>query len=112
MVKMEKILVTWMDHRKCQGLNVTFDDTKNKAMQMECFNYLKEETVPMPDFVASTGWFYKFKTSYIFHSIKRLGEAKSTDEDAAATYPDRLKAIMDLGGGGGVLQAPVVLQYG
>ena len=103
MVKMEKILVTWMDHRKCQALNVTFDDTKNKAMQMECFNYLKEETVPMPDFVASTG--------YIFHSIKRLGEAKSTDEDAAATYPDRLKAIMDWGGGGR-LQAPVVLQYG
>ena len=36
MVRMEKILVTWMDHRKRQDLNVTFDDTKNKAM--ECYS--------------------------------------------------------------------------
>ena len=30
MVRMEKMLVTWMDHRKRQGLNVTFDDTKGR----------------------------------------------------------------------------------
>ena len=32
MVRMGKMLVTWMDHRKHQGLNVTFDNVKNKAM--------------------------------------------------------------------------------
>ena len=32
MVRMEKMLVMWMDHRKRQGLNMTFDDTKKKAM--------------------------------------------------------------------------------
>ena len=57
MVCMEKMLVMWMDQRKRQGLNMTFDDTKNKAM--DCYNYLKEkETGLVPKFSASTSWFY------------------------------------------------------
>ena len=88
----------WMDHRKCLGLNVTFGDTKKKAM--DCYNYLKEkETGSISEFIASTGWFYEFKTHYGFHNVKRSGEAKSTDEDAAASYPDRLSAIIEGGGG-------------
>ena len=99
MVRIEKILVMWIDHRKRQGLNVTFDDNKNKAM--ECYSYLKEnETGPVPNFVASMGWFYKFKVRYSFPRVKRSGGVKSTDEDAAASYPDRLKAIIEGGGGG------------
>ena len=47
MVRLQKMLVTWMDHRKRQGLNVTFDDFKKKAMG--CYNHLKErETAPYP----------------------------------------------------------------
>ena len=96
MVQMEKMLVMWMDRRKCQGLNVTFEDTKNKAMN--CYSYLKEkETGPVPDFIASTAWFHKFKTHYGFHSVKHSGKAKSADEDAAASYPDRLRAITEEG---------------
>ena len=77
------MLVTWMDHKKRLGLNMTFDDKKNKAM--ESFNYLKEREIgSLPDFVTSTGWFYKFKTHYGFHSIK-------------SSYPDRLKTIIEEG---------------
>ena len=80
-VRMEKMLVTWMDHRKRQGLNVTFDDTKEK------------ETGPVPEFFASMGWFYKFKTRYGFHYVMRWREAKIADKDATASYPERLGAI-------------------
>ena len=66
---------------------MTYDDTK-KAM--DCYNYLKEEAGPVPEFVASTGWFYRFKTCYGFHNVKHSGEAKNADEDAAASYPDCL----------------------
>ena len=98
---MEKMLVMWMDHRKHQDLNVTSDDTKNKIM--DCYNYLKEkETGPMHEFVASTGWFYKSKMRYGFHSVERLGETKSANEDAAASFPDCLRAIIEEGG----VQAP------
>ena len=36
MVRLEKMIYTWMSHRKHQGLSVTYDDTKRKAM--ECMN--------------------------------------------------------------------------
>ena len=97
MVRIEKMLVKWMDQRKRQGLNVALDDAKNKTM--DCYSYLKEkETSSVPDFVATTSWFYKSKVRYGFHSIKRSVEAKSADNDAAASYPDRLKAIIEEGG--------------
>ena len=68
MVRIEKMLVTWMDHRKRQGLNVTFDEAKKKAM--ECYNHpKKKETGPAPEVNASMSWFYKFKTHYGFHNI-------------------------------------------
>ena len=73
---------------------MTFDDTKIKTM--DCYNYLKEkETGPVPEFSASTGWFYKFKIRYRFHNIKCSGEGKSTDEDTATSYPDHLRAIIE-----------------
>ena len=83
MVRMEKMLVTWMDHRKRQGLIITFK---------------KEETDPVPEFNTSTAWFYKFKTCYGFNNAKRSGEAKRAHKDAAASYPDRHRAIIEEGG--------------
>ena len=97
MVRLEKMLVTWMDHRKCQGFNMTFGNTKKKVM--ECYHHLKEKEMgPVPEFITRTGWYYKFKSCYAFCSVKCSGEAKSTDEDDAASYPDRLRAIIEGGG--------------
>ena len=97
MVRLEKMLVTWMDHRKRQGLSMTFDDTKKRAL--EIYEHLKaKETGTVPDFVASTGWFYNFKARHAFHSVKRSGEAKSADTDVAASYPDELRVIIEEGG--------------
>ena len=60
MGRLEKMLVTWMDHRKRQGLSVTFNDTKRKTM--ECYHHLKaKEMGPLPEFVVSMGLFYNFK---------------------------------------------------
>ena len=93
MVRMEKMLVKWMDRHKRQGLSVTFNDTKKKAM--ECYEFLKaKETGPIPEFVASKGWFYNFMARHAFHS-----EAKSADAGAAALYPDELRTIIEEGGG-------------
>ena len=98
MVNLEKILVTWMDHCKRQGLTMTFNDTKKKAK--DCCQPLKEKEMgPVPDFVASTGWLHKLKNCYVFRSVNRSGEAKSAVADAAASYPDELRAIIRGGGG-------------
>ena len=106
MVRMEMMMVTWMDQKKHQSLNVTFDNIKNKAM--ECYSYPREkETSPVPNFVASMDWFYKFKVLYGFHSVKRSREAKSANEDAAVSYPDRPAIIEE-----GVVQPPSGVPYG
>ena len=97
MLLMEKLLMIWMDHWKHQGLSVTFNDTRRKAM--ECCKHPKaNEMGPVPEFVASTGWFYNFKSRHAFRSIKRSGEAKSADTDATALFPDELRAIIKEGG--------------
>ena len=99
MIRLEKLVYTWMSHRKHQGLSVTYDDARRKAL--EIYDHLKskeEDQSSVPDFSASSGWFYKFKGRFAFHSVKRAGEAKSADEVAAASYPVRLKEIMEEGG--------------
>ena len=94
MVRMEKMLVMWMVQRNCQGLNVTFDGIKNKAM--DCYSYLMvKETSLVPEVSASTGWFYKFQAHRGSHNVKCSGEDKTA---AAAFYTDRLGAIIKEGG--------------
>ena len=88
MVRLEKMLVTWMDHWKRQGLSVTTEDAQKKA----------KETGPVPDFVANRGWFQNFKAQHSFLSIKRHGEEESADADVAAAFPDELTAIIEEGG--------------
>ena len=111
--------MTWMDHRKHQGLSVTYNNTKSKAI--ECYEHLKpKEMDPIPEFVASTGWFYNFKARHAFCSVKRSGEAKSADADATALYPDDLRAIIkeeeeeeeeEEWGGGGFTSPKAGLQH-
>ena len=99
MRRLEKMVYTWMSHRKHQGLSATYDDTKRKAL--EVYEHLKnkeEDKSSVPDFTASTGWFYKFKSRFGFHNVKKAGEAKSADEEAAASYPLKLKEIIEEGG--------------
>ena len=59
-VRLEKMLITWMDHRKRLGLSVTAKDAQKKAL--EVYEHLKaKETSPVPDFVACRGWLQNFK---------------------------------------------------
>ena len=76
---------------------MTTDDAQKKAL--EILEHLKAKaTDPVPEFVASRGWFHNFKAGHAFRSIRRSGEAKSADADAAAAFPDELKAIIEEGG--------------
>ena len=73
---------------------MTTEDAQKKAL--EVYDRLKaNETGPGPYFVASKGWFQNFKAQHSFHSIKRSGEAKSADADAAAAFLDELRAIIE-----------------
>ena len=73
--------------------NVTFDDTKRKAT--DCYHHLRaKEMGPIPEFVASMGWFYKFEGRHAFRNVRHTGESRSAEADAAALFPDELRAII------------------
>jgi len=54
------------------------------------FDYLKEEegsSAESEAFVASRGWFERFKNRFKLRSIIITGESVSADKEAAAAYP-------------------------
>ena len=70
---------------------------KHKALKI--FNYLKETGQSSIDednhqFVASNGWFGKFKKRHALHNLKIQGESASADADAAEKYPAEFEKII------------------
>ena len=41
------------------------------------------------EFVASTGWFKRFKKIFQFHNVRVTGEAESADEEEARKFVDK-----------------------
>lgn len=48
-----------------------------------------------PEFLASKGWFDKFKRRFSLHNLKMCGESGSADHVSAAAFPGALKKIID-----------------
>ena len=65
------------------------------------FERLKEEAGEMAkdeNFIDSNGWFSRFKTRSNRHSIVESGEVASANIQAASSFPDRLKGMIEEGG--------------
>jgi hypothetical protein len=61
------------------------------------FNFLKNQQEEEIDenFVASRGWFEKFKKRSNIHSIRITGETTSADAHAATECPEQLRTILE-----------------
>lgn len=99
MVKMEKLLVQWIEDNNKKHIGMDTRIIQSKALSI--FNQLKEKSQIGKDkegiggksssFVASKGWFDKFKKRYNFHNIKFMGEAASADVGAASEFVRSLR---------------------
>ncbi|KAL7854460.1 hypothetical protein SRHO_G00166500 [Serrasalmus rhombeus] len=72
---------------------------QEKAKRLfEALKKEKGEGIESEEFVASRGWFMRFKAHANFHNIKVQGEAASGDEKAASEFPKALPEIIREGG--------------
>ncbi|GLV40948.1 hypothetical protein CBL_08522 [Carabus blaptoides fortunei] len=88
---MEKALSLWIDD--CCQKKIPLDGSIIKQKTLKIYKHLKEngESSVSSDFVASKGWFEKFKKRFAIHSIKVQGESASADHEAARTYAEKIK---------------------
>lgn len=98
MEQMEKCLSIWIDHQAQRNVPVSSAIIKSKAKSLHEDLLSKTNESSGEIFLASNGWFERFKCRHSLHTIKTSGEAASSDFDAARSYPEEFAAIIAAGG--------------
>ncbi|XP_046382271.1 tigger transposable element-derived protein 1-like [Ischnura elegans] len=97
LAEMEKLLTVWMEEQHGRGTPLSFLTIQNKAKSL--YELLKKQKGEKGgNFVASNGWFYRFKNRWNLHNVKLCGEAASGDREAAENFPKVLEKIIEEGG--------------
>nr|XP_022902916.1 tigger transposable element-derived protein 1-like [Onthophagus taurus] len=92
---MEKMLSLWIDDAHQKNMPVSQAAICEKALLI--FSNLKAQENTDETFLASTGWFTRFKSRTNICSTKLSGEAASADVAAAAAYPQKFQEIVEQG---------------
>ena len=93
---MEKRLSIWIDDEVERNMPLSQAIIMEKARTI--FNHIQNEKGDTSEnFVASRGWFHRFKNRNNLHNIQITGEAASGDTKAAAAFPATLRAIIERG---------------
>ncbi|XP_053555942.1 tigger transposable element-derived protein 1-like [Bombina bombina] len=96
---MERLLILWIENQTTRHVPVNQAIIQSKALSL--FNDLKAkkgEAAKDTEFVASRGWFDRFKKRSNLHNIKVQGEAAAADTEAAESYPSEFAKIIEDGG--------------
>ncbi|XP_045104158.1 tigger transposable element-derived protein 1-like [Portunus trituberculatus] len=94
-IEMERLLVVWLEEQNQRRILVSLMVIQEKAKRL--FEALKDEKgkgSESEEFVASRGWFMRFKARANYHNLKVQGEAASGDEKAASEFPKALAEII------------------
>ncbi|XP_045132195.1 tigger transposable element-derived protein 1-like [Portunus trituberculatus] len=97
-IEMERLLVLWLEEQNQRRIPVSLMVIQEKAKRL--FEALKEEKgegSESEEFVASRGWFMRFKARANYHNLKVQGEAASGDEKAASEFPKVLAEMIKEG---------------
>ena len=94
--EMEKRLSIWIDDEIERNMPLSQSIIMEKTRRI--FNHIQAEASDISEtFVASRGWFNRFKHRNNLHNIKITGEAASGDKKVAAEFPATLKTIIEQG---------------
>ncbi|XP_068919169.1 tigger transposable element-derived protein 1-like isoform X2 [Petaurus breviceps papuanus] len=97
MEKMENMLSIWVDSMMQHHMPLSQALIMQKALSL--FDHLKAQAgeESSKTFVASRGWFEKFKKRNKIDRIRIMGECSNADIKAAAEFPAVLKAVVERG---------------
>ncbi|XP_039593984.1 CENPB DNA-binding domain-containing protein 1-like [Polypterus senegalus] len=92
--EVEKLLNIWMEDQIQQQTPLSLFTIQSKARSL--FETLKECAGEdySQEFVASTGWFKRFKKIFQLHNVRVTGEAASADEEGASKFVDSFDEII------------------
>ena len=85
--EMEKMLYTWLEDNRQRNVKMMLRGVQSKATSL--FKMVKEragEESAHIEFIASDGWFRRFRERYQVHYVISKGEAASSDEPAAKAF--------------------------
>lgn len=100
--KTEKSLNIWIEDQTRKRVPLSSHIIREKAKQLH--KHFSEsigeccENSQTAQFLASKGWFERFKSRFSLHNVKLVGESASADHEAAAEFPPKLKDVIDEGG--------------
>jgi hypothetical protein len=92
--KLERMLAQWIEHQNKRAIPLSTSITQAKARSL--FDELNavELDPKVSSFVASAGWFERFKGRHGFHNLKLTGEAAAGDV-AAEKFPAQFQAVTE-----------------
>uniref|UniRef100_UPI00358E7BA4 tigger transposable element-derived protein 1-like isoform X2 n=1 Tax=Myxine glutinosa TaxID=7769 RepID=UPI00358E7BA4 len=93
---MEKLLILWLEdqNQRRAPVSLVLIQEKAKGLYGDLKNKLGEGSSDVEPFMASRGWFNRFKMRANLHNIKVNGEAASVDAKAASEFPETLAAVI------------------
>ncbi|XP_053143783.1 tigger transposable element-derived protein 1-like [Hemicordylus capensis] len=93
--KMEKALNIWMEDQAQKKVPLSTRMICVKARKI--YRHLVESSGEgdPEKFQASKGWFENFKKRFSLHNVKLVGEIASADQEAATTFPAKLKRLIE-----------------
>ena len=95
MEKLERMLAQWIEHQNKRAIPLSTSIIQAKARSL--FDELNavELDPKVSSFVASAGWFERFKGRHGFHNLKLIGEAAAGDVVAAEKFPAQFRAVIE-----------------
>ncbi|XP_050063106.1 tigger transposable element-derived protein 1-like [Aphis gossypii] len=97
--KTEKALNIWIEDQTQKKVPLSSIIIREKAKQIhQHFTSSSQEDGKNSSFLASKGWFEKFKNRCNLHNVKLVGESASADHLAAKNFPLELKNVIEQGG--------------
>lgn len=94
--EMERLLAMWLEHQSQSRVPLSLMLIQEKAKSI--FEDLKAkagESAADESFIASHGWFHRFKKRANLHHVALSGEAASADKDAAEQFIATLKELIE-----------------